>query len=249
MLSLRELDDYLDDDPPKAEGADIDHTELVKWRRGDRKAKAIIGLALSSQYLEQVCHAETAKQMWKLIKDIFEKHTLLNKLAARRRFYTATLSEGESVLAFASRVRQLAGTLKSMGVNIDDQEMAMTLLNGLPERFDGLISALDALGDDEKLFTFEFVKSRCQQEEQRHIQRDKDNLQRSETAALLARNRRKGMCKHCGKHADSNKCFIKYPHLRPEWIKRKEAERAAQALLADDENETAEFQRERHRHF
>ena len=36
----------------------------------------------------------------------------------------------------------------------------MALHNGLPDKFDGLISALDALEDDERLFTFEFVKSR-----------------------------------------------------------------------------------------
>lgn len=43
--------------------------------------------------------------------------------------------------------------------------MATALLNGLPERFDGLISALDALGNDDKLFTFEFATSSCEQED------------------------------------------------------------------------------------
>jgi hypothetical protein len=39
-----------------------------------------------------------------------------------------------------------------MGVKID--QMAMALLNGLPDRFDGLISALDALGNEDNVFTF-----------------------------------------------------------------------------------------------
>eukprot|EP00171_Calliarthron_tuberculosum_P022571 IDg22571t1 len=52
--------------------------------------------------------------------------------------------------------------------------MTMALLNGLPDRFDGLISGLDALETDEKLFNFDFVKSCCQQEEQRHIACDRD---------------------------------------------------------------------------
>ena len=63
-----------------------------------------------------------------------------------------------------------------MNVIIDDSEMAMALLNGLPDRFDGLIAALDALGDDYKLFTFDYVLSRSQQEEQRHVQRDSQAL-------------------------------------------------------------------------
>eukprot|EP00171_Calliarthron_tuberculosum_P003752 IDg3752t1 len=96
------------------------------------------------------------------------KNTLLNKLAARRNFYTATIAPDESISTFSSRVRQLAATLRSMGVILEESEMAMALLNGLPERFDGLISALDALGNDDKIFTFDFIKSRCVQEEQRH---------------------------------------------------------------------------------
>lgn len=211
VLSFRELDDYLDDDSPATTS-----NEYASWCKKDKKAQAIIGLSLSDDHLEQVQHAETAKEMWKLICDIFEKHTLLNKLSARRRFYTASMNEGEKVLAFAARIRQLAATLKSMGVKIDDQEMAMAFLCGLPDRFDGLISALDALADDSKTFTFQFVVSRCQQEEQRHAQRDQDTAQKTETAALLAaRTRPKGDCEHCGKHNDSSRCYFKYPHLAP----------------------------------
>ena len=210
ILGFKELDEYIDQDPPA-----LDASEYPAWRKGDRKAMGIIGLSLSDDHLEQFQHAETAKEMWTLICEIYEKHTLLNKLAARRRFYTATMNDGEKVLSFAGRIRQLAATLKSMGVTIDDQEMAMALLNGLPERFDSLISALDALGNDDKLFTFNFVKSRCVQEEQRHAQREKDAFAKSETAALIASRLAKEVCKHCGRHRDSSKCFLKYPHLAP----------------------------------
>ena len=47
----------------------------------------------------------------------------------------------------------------------DDEEMAMAISIVLPKRFDPLISALDAHGD-EKTFTFKFVKTRLLQEEQ-----------------------------------------------------------------------------------
>lgn len=71
------------------------------------------------------------------------------------------MGESEKVLEFSAKIRQLAATLKSMDVIIDDNEMAMAFLNGLPESFDSLISALDALGIDEKLFTFAYVTSPC----------------------------------------------------------------------------------------
>eukprot|EP00171_Calliarthron_tuberculosum_P021771 IDg21771t1 len=178
---------------------------------------AIIGLTLSDNDLEQVRHATTSRQMWNLLCDIYEKHTLLNKLAARRRFYTAKMAESEKIMAFAARVRQLASTLKSMSVPIDDNELAMSFLNGLPERFDSLIGALDALGDNDKMFTFSYVISRCEQEEQRHFHRNQEALRKSEAAALFAPRPKKQeeMCKHCSKHRDSNRCYRKFPHLAP----------------------------------
>ena len=55
----------------------------------------------------------------------------------------------KSVPKFANRIRQLAATLKSMNVSISESEMAMALLNGLPEDYMDLISALDAINEGE----------------------------------------------------------------------------------------------------
>eukprot|EP00171_Calliarthron_tuberculosum_P021735 IDg21735t1 len=126
VLSMRDLIDHLHDDAPSS-----DNPEYRTWIKGDLKAKATIGLSLTHEHLEQVIHSESARHMWRILCDIFEKHTLLNKLAARRNFYTATMSPTETITSFSTRIRQLAGTLKSMGVLLEECEMAMALLNGL----------------------------------------------------------------------------------------------------------------------
>jgi hypothetical protein len=92
--------------------------------------------------------------------------------------------EGEKILQQANRILQLAPTLKNMGAEIDDNEMAMALLNGRPDRFYGLIGALDALGNEDETFTFEFVKSRLLQEEQSTDMRMHTSIAKSEAAAL-----------------------------------------------------------------
>ena len=40
-----------------------------------------------------------------------------------------------------------------MNAQVDDAEVAMAILNGLPEQYSGLIVALDVLGDDRSLTT------------------------------------------------------------------------------------------------
>jgi hypothetical protein len=212
ILSLRDLDDVLEDAPP-----DDKSPEYAKWHKRDKKAKAMIALSLSDDHLEQVQHAATAKEIWKLISDIYEKHTLLNKLAARRAFYTAKMGDNEKVRAYAARIRQLSSTLKSMQVDVKDNEMAMALLCGLPDRFDGLISALDAISDNVETFTFDFVVGRVEQEERRHADRLKDALSKAETTALLASQQKGKLCPRCGKHPKSRKCFWEHPEIAPDW--------------------------------
>ena len=118
LLALKDVDlQVIESEVPGVSDSDDRRT----WLRGDNKGKVIIGLSLSDEHLEHVRDCETAKQMWEAILDVFERHTLLNKLAARRRFYTVTMQNDEKVLAYINRVKQLATRLKSMNVEIDDK--------------------------------------------------------------------------------------------------------------------------------
>ncbi len=96
------------------------------------------------------------------------------------------MREDENILAFTNGICQLASTLKSMGVEIDDKEMAMAVFNGLSERFNSLISALDALGNEDETFSLDFVKSRLLQQEQRMEMRTRASSTKSETSALFS---------------------------------------------------------------
>lgn len=99
----------------------LDSDDYRKWLRGNNKAKFIIRLKLSYSHLDHVQHAHTAKEMWIMIIKKFYKHSLLNKLVSSRRFYTSTMKDNEKVLEFTSRIRQIAGTLKSMGTAVEEK--------------------------------------------------------------------------------------------------------------------------------
>ena len=214
LLALKDLSEFIEESSPS------DDSDKANWKRKDRKAQAIIGLTLSDDILENVRDVESTKDMWQKICDVFERHTLLNKLSARKKFYTALKEENESALQFSNRVRQLASTLKSMKVNVDESEMAMALLNGLPTAYDPLISALDALHGEKDDLKFDYVKSRVLQEEQRIEKRIGQDNAKSEASALVSNQRQyrrdRPKCNFCGRlgHVES-KCWKKHPHLNP----------------------------------
>lgn len=245
LLSLRELDDYIDDDPPGRNSED-----WKELNKGDRKEKAIIGISLSTENLENVSGAVTAKETWKSILDIFQQHTLLNSLAARRNFYTATMVEDEKILPFINRIRQLSSTLKSMSVEISDKELAMTILNGFPGHFDSHIVALDELGNENDNFSFEFVKNRLLQEEQRLENRAKTSIVKAESSALLSnripqRGSSYHKCGHCGKDGHpSDRCYKKFPHLVPEIYRRRQENNDSNSGLVCNVPESVEVMTE-----
>ncbi len=114
-----------------------------------------------------------------------------------------------------------------MGVDIDDKEMAIAVLNGLLGRFNSLINALDALGNEDEAFSLDFVKSSLLQEEQRIEMRTRASNTKSETSALFStRGKNRPAyhnCGNCGKAGHpSQRCWEKFPELAPEsWRKGK----------------------------
>ena len=103
------MKNFLEKDPPVETDATLD--EIFKWKKKDKNAQAIIGLTLSDDLLENVREVQTSKEMWLVIKNVFERHTLFYKLSARKKCYTATMGDNKSVPQFSNRIRQLAATL------------------------------------------------------------------------------------------------------------------------------------------
>ena len=83
LLALKDVSEHVTErEHPGVPESD----EHKQWLRSDNKAKAIIGLSLSDEHLEHVRDCESAMDMWETILNVFERHTLLNKLAPRRHF-------------------------------------------------------------------------------------------------------------------------------------------------------------------
>lgn len=192
VLAFRELDDVITDEGPPTE---VD--KLEKWKKRDAKAKAVIGLTLSDDHLDHVRGVSTAAEMWNAITNVFQRRTLMNIVRARRDFYSAQMGDDERVLVYINRVRQLAADLKSMDVAVEDEDVAMSILSGLSERFEPLIVAIDTMTGDREL-TLEFVKSRLLQEEQRLI--DRGDISNRPDSALVSKyeNRNCSYCKRNG---------------------------------------------------
>lgn len=125
----------------------------------------------------------------------------------------------KTFLNFTNRIRHLSAALESMGVNVDEEEMEMAALNGLPDRLDNLISAMDALGNEERTFSLEFVKFILLQEEQRMTLLFETQLVKLEASVFVSERKfsqTRQKCTFCNKLGHPHdRCFQKYPEIAP----------------------------------
>jgi len=188
VVALRDLDDMLDED---GKPTDADARELALWKRRDTKASAIIGLTLGSEQLEHVAGCKTTAELWSTLQGVFQRKSLMNKMKARREFYTVEMTVGEGMMGYINRVRNLGENLKAMGGEVTEMDVSMSVLIGPTSKYENLLVALDAKGEDEQ--SLDFGKSRSLQEQRRHADKS-PSTKRIGDMALVGANYR-GQCR------------------------------------------------------
>jgi len=157
----------------------------------------------------------------------------MNKMKARREFYNVETTVGEGMLGYTNRVRNLGENLKAMGGEVTEMDVAMSVLNVLTSKYEKLLVALDAKGEDE--LSLDFVKSRLLQEERRQADKSPATKRIGDMAIVCANYRGQGRrgglskieCYYCRK-------FGHISHDCPELKAKKQRQDKVAAIAADD---------------
>ena len=128
-------------------GADASAELRRKFTSHAKKAWTHVCLAIEPEQQIHVRETKTAKNAWDALRSQFAHESLLQTVRLRQQYYSCRFRSGEGMLDNISRLRSLQDQLKEMWENIDDKEVAMTLLASLPKDYKPLITALDAVGE------------------------------------------------------------------------------------------------------
>ena len=147
-LYLESLDLYAHGDgSPVTPDEDATPEAQRSFSSAAKKAWTYICLAVEPEQQIHVRDTKTAKEAWVALKSQFAQGSILQKVRLRQEYYSCQFRSCGNMLEHINHLRSLYDQLKEMGVNIDDKELAVTLLASLPEEFKPLITALNAVGE------------------------------------------------------------------------------------------------------
>jgi hypothetical protein len=109
--------------------------------------KVTKAFALLCEHLRnaQLAHIQNVKSTWETLCGVHEAKTTGNKLFLRKRFFTTKMQKGEDLLAHINMAKALVDQLRSIEVNIEDEDVYMVLLMSLPPSFHNLVMSLESM--------------------------------------------------------------------------------------------------------
>jgi hypothetical protein len=140
--------------------ATLPSEEVARANYNEKKMKAFALLCehVTDAQLAHIQYYDNVKSAWEVLCGVHEGKTIDNKLFLRRRFFTIKIQKGDDMLVHINTVKALADQLRSIEVNITDEDVYMVLLISLPPSFDNLVTTLESMST--KDVDLQFIVSR-----------------------------------------------------------------------------------------
>ena len=102
--------------------------------------------------------------MFKTLKKLFEHSSINVTLTLRSKLLNMKMTKSENIASYFMRITELRDKIKSSGDNLEEKDLVMTTLNGLPPSWESFIQTISGRT---KLPKFDKLWAECTQEETR----------------------------------------------------------------------------------
>ena len=125
-------------------------------------AKRIITDSIKDHLIPQVSSTKTPKAMFDALTKLFEWKNINRKMTLRNQLKNVKIQNAETIQSYFTRVSQIKEQLEVVDEELENAEIVMSTLNGLPGSWDSFIQGICAR---KKLVKFNRLWEECSQEE------------------------------------------------------------------------------------
>ena len=180
-LILLECELFTVIEPGEVEPADAN--EKLKYLSRQGKALAKIALAICDEQQIHVRHLTSPREVQKELERLYTPRDSKYRIVQlRRKLYSTKLNDYESMEAYLGQINQTVAELANVDNQIEDGDLAMTILCGLPEEWDTVVSTLCNVPEDE--FKCTNIKRKILAEAERR----KEKWEGKQSAAIMKVN-------------------------------------------------------------
>ncbi|UYV65700.1 hypothetical protein LAZ67_3005179 [Cordylochernes scorpioides] len=145
-------------------------TQDAQLKAQKDRALAVIALSINTEHQIHIIDCSSPQDAWKNLEQVFEPKSRSRILQLKKQFVNIKLQTGESMLDYLNRLKIYTDHLKEAGAEVDDQEIAYSMLSGLPDSFDTLVMSFGNVEDSD--FTSNKVRNTLLTEYERRSARE-----------------------------------------------------------------------------
>lgn len=106
------------------------------WEEFDLRAASMIRLSLAKNILANVQGISKAKELWEKLEEMYQAKGVSNRVYLKEQFHTLRMNEGTSISDHLSVLNGIVSELESIGVKMDDEDIALRLIWSLPNSYE-----------------------------------------------------------------------------------------------------------------
>src|SRR5271170_3875770 len=165
-----------------------EETAALAWEKKERKALAIIALALSAAEKEHIIECTAPKAAWDILEKLYEGKGRNRKFMLLQELFRMSMGS-EKMDSYLRGVRERMSELSTIGLKLEEDVKLAIILNGLPERYRYLVVSLEK---QEKI-DFDDLTARLLEEEKKV-----DPVEGRGVKMALKFRKMEGDCHYCG---------------------------------------------------